>query len=203
MPRCSSLILAHGITLSHQNTCIKANINISNLIFLNSLTTIQVLPTLPKVILPLCSSRWWEYSVLPFLRRTFCHLPIFNIMLHCVWLSTDIVIAFKITILLVKFHHLQFIVLLGYTRMHWGIFNSMCSNIWASQFDSDGKKSVYNAGDLCSIPELGISPGEGATHSSIPVWRIPWTEEPGGLQSMGSQRVGHDWATNISLHSNI
>ena len=33
---------------------------------------------------------------------------------------------------------------------------------------------------------------EMATHSSIPAWRIPWTEEPGGLQSMGSQRVGHD-----------
>ena len=31
-----------------------------------------------------------------------------------------------------------------------------------------------------------------ATHSSILFWRIPWTEEPGGLQSMGSQRVGHD-----------
>ena len=34
-----------------------------------------------------------------------------------------------------------------------------------------------------------------ATHSSILAWRIPWTEEPGRLQSMGSQRVGHDWAT--------
>ena len=31
-----------------------------------------------------------------------------------------------------------------------------------------------------------------ATHSSILFWRIPWTEEPGGLQSMGSQRAGHD-----------
>ena len=31
-----------------------------------------------------------------------------------------------------------------------------------------------------------------ATHSSILVWKIPWTEEPGGLQSMGSQRVAHD-----------
>ena len=31
-----------------------------------------------------------------------------------------------------------------------------------------------------------------ATHSSILAWRIPWTEEPGGLQSMGSQRLGHD-----------
>ena len=34
-----------------------------------------------------------------------------------------------------------------------------------------------------------------ATHSSILAWRIPWTEEPGGLQSMGSQRVGHNLAT--------
>ena len=33
---------------------------------------------------------------------------------------------------------------------------------------------------------------EMATHSSILAWKIPWTEEPGGLQSMGSQRVGHD-----------
>ena len=37
---------------------------------------------------------------------------------------------------------------------------------------------------------------EMATHSSILAWRIPWTEEPGRLQSMGSQRVGHDRATN-------
>ena len=38
-----------------------------------------------------------------------------------------------------------------------------------------------------------------ATHSSILAWRIPWTEEPGGLQSMGSLRVGHDWASSLSL----
>ena len=35
-----------------------------------------------------------------------------------------------------------------------------------------------------------------AIHSSILAWRIPWTEEPGGLQSMGMQRVGHNWATD-------
>ena len=41
------------------------------------------------------------------------------------------------------------------------------------------------------------------THSSTLAWKIPWTEEPGRLQSMGSQRVGHDWATSLhftSLH---
>ena len=38
-----------------------------------------------------------------------------------------------------------------------------------------------------------------APNSSTLVWKIPWTEEPGGLQSMGSLRVGHDWATSFSL----
>ena len=38
-------------------------------------------------------------------------------------------------------------------------------------------------------------------HSSTIAWKIPWTEEPGRLQSMGSQRVGHDWATWSSLRS--
>ena len=38
-----------------------------------------------------------------------------------------------------------------------------------------------------------------APHSSTLAWQIPWTEEPGGLQSMGSLRVGHDWATSLSL----
>ena len=57
------------------------------------------------------------------------------------------------------------------------------------------KNLQANAGDvrdLGSIPGLGKPLEEGmATHSRILAWRIPWTEEPGGLQSMGSQRVGH------------
>ena len=40
---------------------------------------------------------------------------------------------------------------------------------------------------------------EMATHSRVLAWKIPWTEEPGGLQSMGLQRVGHKWATNPSF----
>ena len=58
---------------------------------------------------------------------------------------------------------------------------------------SDGKKkSVCNSRDLCFIPGSGRSPGEG---NGSPLCnfalRIPWTEEPCGLQSTGSQRVGH------------
>ena len=54
---------------------------------------------------------------------------------------------------------------------------------------SDSKEPDSNMGDLgWEDPlEKGM-----ATHSSILAWRIPWTEEPGGLQSLGSQRVRHD-----------
>ena len=53
--------------------------------------------------------------------------------------------------------------------------------------------SAGDIGDVGSIPGSGRSSGgENATHSSILAWRIPWTEEPGRLQSIGSQRVGQD-----------
>ena len=55
------------------------------------------------------------------------------------------------------------------------------------------KASAYNAGDLGSIPGLGRYLEKGlAAHSSTLTWKIPWTEEPGRLQSMGSKRVGHN-----------
>ena len=58
---------------------------------------------------------------------------------------------------------------------------------------SDDKASAYNAGDLGSIPgrEFPLEKAM-APHSSTLTWKIPWTEEPGRLQPMGSQRVGYD-----------
>ena len=51
------------------------------------------------------------------------------------------------------------------------------------------KESTCQAGDMGSLPWSGRYPGEGnGTHSSILAWRLPWTEEPGGLRSMGSQK---------------
>ena len=65
---------------------------------------------------------------------------------------------------------------------------------------SDGKESaamwetqVWSLGREDPLEE------EMATHSSILSWGIPWTEEPGGLQSMGSQRVRHNWVTNTFI----
>ena len=58
---------------------------------------------------------------------------------------------------------------------------------------SDGKASAYNAGDPGStLGREDLLEKEMATLSSILAWRIPWMEEPCRLQSMGSQRVGHD-----------
>ena len=63
---------------------------------------------------------------------------------------------------------------------------------WTSLGGSDGKESTCNEGDLgWEDPlEKGM-----ATHSNILAWRIPWTEEPGSLWSMGLQSVGHNWVT--------
>ena len=58
---------------------------------------------------------------------------------------------------------------------------------------SDVKESAFSERDLGSIPgSEDPLEKEMATHSSILAWKIPWVEEPGRLQSMGSQRVGHD-----------
>ena len=58
------------------------------------------------------------------------------------------------------------------------------------------KNSPANAGDArddSSIPGLGGSPGErNGNHSNVLAWKVPWTDEPGGLQSMGLQRVKHN-----------
>ena len=62
---------------------------------------------------------------------------------------------------------------------------------------SDDKASACNEGDPGLIPGWGRSPGEGngeggAVHSRILAWKIAWTEKPGGLQSVGLQKVGHN-----------
>ena len=58
---------------------------------------------------------------------------------------------------------------------------------------SDSKESAYSVGDpVQSLGQEDPLEKEMATHSSILAWKIPWTEEPGGLQFMGLQRIGHD-----------
>ena len=66
---------------------------------------------------------------------------------------------------------------------------------WASPQWLSGKESACNAGDMVQEDHVGwedpLEKGM-TTHSIILFWRIPWTEEPGRLQSMGLQRIRHD-----------
>ena len=79
---------------------------------------------------------------------------------------------------------------------HRQLFTVPPGDLWASLWASVSKEPACNVEDargIGSIPGLGRSPGEGhSNHSSILTWRIPWTEEPGELQTMELQRVGHD-----------
>ena len=66
-------------------------------------------------------------------------------------------------------------------------------NISLSKFQEMVKASAYSAGDwVRSLGQEDPLEKEMATHSSTLAWKIPWTEEPGRLQSMGSQRVRHN-----------
>ena len=58
---------------------------------------------------------------------------------------------------------------------------------------SSGFQIIFDS-DLAQISEKAMAP-----HSGTLAWKIPWMEEPGGLQSMVSLRVGHDWATSLSF----
>ena len=65
--------------------------------------------------------------------------------------------------------------------------------------NSDSQASMYIAYTQFRICVWSDTEKALAPHSSALAWKIPWTEEPGGLQSMGSLRVGPDWATSLSL----
>ena len=59
---------------------------------------------------------------------------------------------------------------------------------------TEQNRETRNTHDYTANLEKAVAP-----HSNTLAWKIPWTEEPGGLQSRGSLRVGHDWATSLSL----
>ena len=93
--------------------------------------------------------------------------------------------------------------------IHTGTHKHAVGDLYLYEVQECGKTVVQVVKSLPAMPETWVqSLGQEdplekgmATHSSILSWRIPWTEEPGKLQSMGSQRVGHDWATNTHTHT--
>ena len=72
----------------------------------------------------------------------------------------------------------------------------LLSNLLVYNFSEYSHSHLYIC--VVSVMEKAMAP-----HSSALAWKIPWTEEPGGLQSMGSLRFGHDWANSLSLFTFI
>ena len=134
--------------------------------------------------------------------RTPLHLPPYGVRIHSICVPASLAHAFlnletSIGIFIMIPTHIT------QTTQFWFSHNR------ANSFDeslgfpdgSDGKESARNAGDLGSIPRLWRSFGQGNTTNSSPLaWRIPWTEDLGRPQSVGSQRVRYDWET-FSLFS--
>ena len=75
--------------------------------------------------------------------------------------------------------------------LNWWAVSKMCVVEWGGRWEGVSKERGY----MYTL-EKAMPP-----HSSTLAWKIPWTEEPGRLQSMGSLRVGHDWLTSLSLFS--
>ena len=92
-------------------------------------------------------------------------------------------------------------------KLWWQMFLTLplaTESFWKSSWTSLVAQMVKRLPTMWEtwVQSLGredLLENEMATHSSILAWKIPWTEEPGRLQSMGSQKVGHDWATSLSF----
>ena len=80
----------------------------------------------------------------------------------------------------------------------WRVVFYLLLFLFCFQVCSHLDESTSKAGSLCWPPNLKLEKAM-APHSSTLAWKIPWTEEPGRLQSMWSLRVGHDWVTSLSL----
>ena len=121
----------------------------------------------------MCQFKWWEMSIQHDSMRSVCPFPEKQL-----WILTKLS---KITTF--KFYFLkysQFTILYSFL-----VYSDQLYIFFIFTFI---------LGYYRLLKEKAMAP-----HSSTLAWKIPWTEEPGGLLSMGSHRVGHDWATSLSL----
>ena len=92
-------------------------------------------------------------------------------------------------------------IILNFCFLYYTFFMCLHDSLWRLFFNyyylSKSCQPTMRETRVWSLGWEDPSEKEIATHSSTLSWKIPWTEEPGRLQSMGSQRVGHDWATSL------
>ena len=145
----------------------------------------------------------WEVSKLLLVFLLYCIWCPVMIVPLLIFASFNSIVAFKLSILFsdtwnqgARFqNHVA-------TEVLWFVHLAILFTTGGFPGGPDDEESACNAGDLGLIPRSGRSPRKGmATHSGIVAWRIPWTEEPGGLQSIELQRVRRDWVTETQMHS--
>ena len=115
---------------------------------------------------PISASRWYLFSDL----------------LHLVWYILGPFMLLQMVLVHSFFYSWVYIPLYICGLLHGSVVKNL------SVMQETQEIRVWSLGQEDTLEEI-------ATHSSILAWKIPWTEESGGLQSMGSQRVGCDWAT--------
>ena len=91
------------------------------------------------------------------------------------------------------------------TWFDWHFIKLMMTVVWRRDYNGQERKQGDQLWGYCQVrQEMTIARARGsekamAPHSNTLAWEIPWTEEPGRLQSMGSRKVGHDWANSLSF----
>ena len=113
------------------------------------------------------------------------------VLFNFIWLAFNVV--------LVQVYLRYIINFISLMSEKWTIFNPF-RHLWASLVAQTVKNlpAMQETG-VWSLGQEDPLEKEMATHSSVLAWRISWTEKPGRLQSMGSQRVRHDWVTNAFM----
>ena len=132
----------------------------------------------------------------------FCFGSTISFFLELLLCSSPVVTAYLLTRVFI----FQCLIFLPFHTVH-GVLKARMLKQFAIPFSSGPSLVAQRLKHLPPMQETrvwslgweGPLEKEMATHSSILAWRISWTEEPGRLQSMGSQRVGHDWVTSLSL----
>ena len=146
-----------------------------------------------------------QVALLPWSLQRFSSL-LLSLCLHSIsyiFLSSNLAILLNILITSVYISHFPFLAVLGLCCCtwtlsscdEWGLLSSCgvqtphCSGLPSSAVVKNVPTNTGDAKDVGSIPGSGRSPGVGNGNPGILAWKIPWAEETGGLQPMGSQRI--------------